>query len=381
MLHVPRGSRPTQERNGRGDDRRLLEFTVFAALPIVLTALAVYSLSFSVPVGWHRVIDFHGFWEGGRAYLRGGPLYPPIDAIKHQGQYFMYPAPMAAILAPLAFLPFAVAATIWLLAATASVLLAIWVLDVRDWRCFGAAFLWPSVLPAIKIGTLTPFLVLGIALLWRYRNHVWRASILTSLIIVAKLFLWPVLIWLLVTGRIRASIRAVALMVVASLVAWLPLGIHSLVSYSHLLHKLSLAEGPHSYQPAWLGPGPASLHLVALEAASAVAAALFFWFGRRLTDARCLSTAIVIALACSPIVWSHYLALLLPVVALAHKRLSPAWLAPIALWATSQQFADRVTWRVILVVAVAAIVWLLSREEPRRVSEHHAAGLEPPVVS
>ena len=53
----------------------------------------------------------------------------------------------------------------------AGVVATLAVLDVRDWRCYGLAFLWPPVLSAIQTGNVTIPLALSAALVWRFRDR------------------------------------------------------------------------------------------------------------------------------------------------------------------------------------------------------------------
>ena len=78
------------------------------------------------------------------------------------------------------------------------VVAALWLLELRDWRCYGAAYLSVAVLHDIRLGALTPLLALGLALVWRWRAQA-RAAVPLALIIVAKLFLWPLTVWLVAT--------------------------------------------------------------------------------------------------------------------------------------------------------------------------------------
>jgi hypothetical protein len=335
-----------------------LEFGLFGAAPLLLAAASVYVAIGPAANGWHHAIDFHTFWTGGHAYLHGHSPYPTAAEIEHpgsrSGQFFVYPAPMAALFAPLALLPFGVAAVIFVACSTAAIIGALWLLDVRDWRCYGAAFLSPAVTTSITVGTLTPVLVLGIALLWRYRDRMWAAAAVTGLLLVAKLFLWPVLLWLLLTRRARTAARALILAAAGCVLAWLPLGFGSLTAYPALLRTLSLREGPSSYQPLWLAPGSATSRLLLLELAAGACVALVLTLGRRLSERASLGACVIVALAVSPIVWLHYLALLAPVAALVSRRVSVAWLAPLALWATPWQLSGGVAWRVVIAAAVVA---------------------------
>ena len=104
------------------------------------------------------------------------PYPPPTAAGVAPGDRFVYPPPVALLLLPFGLLPFGVAAaliTVVLLAAVAATLA---VLGVRDWRCYGAAYLSIPVLHDVRLGALTPLLALGLALVWRWRSEA-RASV------------------------------------------------------------------------------------------------------------------------------------------------------------------------------------------------------------
>ncbi|MGH3134542.1 MAG: hypothetical protein ACRDNY_12535, partial [Gaiellaceae bacterium] len=65
-----------------------------------------------------------------------------------------------------------------------------------------------------------------------------------------------------------------------------------------------------------------------------------------------LSLAAVIA--CSPIVWLHYFALLLVVVAVAQPRLAPVWFVPLLMWG-SEEVANGTTFQTALAIGAAAL--------------------------
>ena len=51
-----------------------------------------------------------------------------------------------------------------------AVLATLWVLGVRDWRCYGVVLLWPPVLSAIQTGNVTLLLGLARRSSWRFRD-------------------------------------------------------------------------------------------------------------------------------------------------------------------------------------------------------------------
>ena len=54
---------------------------------------------------------------------------------------------------------------------------SLWVLRVRDWRCYGAAFLWGASFHAVQTGNVTIPLLLFTALAWRARDSLRRRSL------------------------------------------------------------------------------------------------------------------------------------------------------------------------------------------------------------
>ena len=165
--------------------RRLGEIGLLGVVPALL-ALTIIGGA----IGHRYAFDFHGaLWQAARDVLDGrNPYPPPTAAGVAPGDRFVYPPPVALLLLPFGLLPFGVAAalvTVVLLAAMAATLA---VLGVRDWRCYGAAYLSIPVLHDVRLGALTPLLALGLALVWRWRNQA-RASVPLALIAVAKLFL------------------------------------------------------------------------------------------------------------------------------------------------------------------------------------------------
>ena len=83
-------------------------------------------------------------------------------------------------------------------------------LGVRDWRCHVLAVTSPVVVHGLYYGNLTIVLVLPLALAWRYRDRARLAGLALGAAVAAKLFVWPLVVWLLLTRRFRAAAWAVA---------------------------------------------------------------------------------------------------------------------------------------------------------------------------
>jgi hypothetical protein len=186
-----------------------------ALLPVLRIAGTIPGLFAKPPRGLHEFRDFHVFWLSGRAYARSGHVYPSLAVAAHppaalDGNLFVYPAPSAALFAPLGLLPYPTAAAIFCLVSVAALWGALRLLGVTDWRCYGAVALWPATPASVLVGTLTPLLVLGLAMLWRLRDRPWAAAAITALLLVTKVFLWPLAVWLGATRRSLAAVAGVA---------------------------------------------------------------------------------------------------------------------------------------------------------------------------
>jgi hypothetical protein len=131
---------------------------------------------------------------------------------------------------------------------------------------------------------------------------------------------------------------------------------HGLRRYPTTLHVLDKVERWKSYSPeslvVALGGGAGLAHAFAagigILGAGAIVAA-------RRDDRRALSVAIFVALLASPILWLHYLVLLIVPIGLAAPTLAPLWALPVALWPTIKPEAGGVLWRIGLVLAVVVL--------------------------
>lgn len=349
---------------------RVVVMTVLGVIPAALL-LAFVAVATVTPVraGYVHAVDFHTFWQATREYLHGRDPYPTVAEVskwtRQTQQSFVYPAPMLAALVPLGLLPYSVAVAIFVPLLAAAVAGALWLFGVRDWRCYGAAFASPAVLTSISVGTITPLLLLGLAILWRWRHRTAVAAIAAAALVLAKLFLWPLVIWLWFTGRRKAAGAALAGALVATASAWAWNGFAGLTTYLRVLERLSLTEGPQGLSPLWwAGRSSVLFYVAAVIGAAGVALA-----ARRRSEPASFSIAVAVALVVTPILWLHYLALLPAVVAVRNRRLSPGWLLPLALWLTPLQGSYGAPWRTGLAIAVLVLVALgaspfLTRRRP-----------------
>jgi hypothetical protein len=371
-------------RNADRVRRALVRGCVFLLLAVAPVALTVASLTLAPGRGF----DFHAFWDAGRDVLEGRSPYPPLDALPAMADRltfrpFVYPAPAAYLMTPFAVLPYPVALALYALATVAATAGALHLLGVRDWRCYGATFVSAPSVSAIGGGTVSAFLLLGVAALWRYRARWQHAGPLLAFLVVLKLFLWPLGAFLLATRRYRATAAAALLALAATLSAWAALGFAGLRDYPDLLDRLTGLVGLNSYSPYALTVAvgvPESLAKVALEALSLAACLAIVWAGPRLDERRLFLLSLGAALLFTPILWPHYLVLLFVPIALASTRVSFLWLAPFALSFGTRAWSYGQPARIVPVLAITCLVFAVAlRDSELRARQARLPELEPGV--
>lgn len=348
----------------------------FAAFVVVPTALVGWLLGLLMALSPES--DLHVFWTAGRNVLAGIDPYPPAEArVLATELVFVYPAPTLALFVPLALLPFEAAAVVVTVLSFAAVALALAVLGVRDRRCYAAALFSPAVADAIGLGALSPFLLLGVALLWRYRDRPVAAVPLTAALLVSKLFLWPLLVWLAVTRRTWTALAGLVLTLATSVLAWAAIGFDGFVEYPRLLAALAETVQEKSYSAVALGlalglPDAAATAFAVAAGAIALGAAVLL--ARRPDDGRSsLGAAIAAALLLTPIVWTHYFALLFVPIALFRQRLSLVWLLPLLMWVSpDQSHGQPLKILFCLAVALVALALATARSERGLAAPHPA---------
>jgi hypothetical protein len=338
---------------------RIGSLVLFAFLPALVLCPLVAPWS---------MIDFGTFWYAGGRVLDGATPYPPVDAdVLVTGLNFVYPPQVALAVAPLALLPYTVAAAAWAVALVGATVLSLRLVGVRDPRLYGLVFLFPWTLNGVWVGAITPLLVLGVAAAWRWRDRPYVLGLLVAAVAVAKVFLWPLLVWLVATRRTRAASVAAVAGAVSTVLAWSALAFAGLVDYPSILRVLAEVEQHTTYSVTALAlalGASAAAAQAATVAAGLLALAGCVALGRRDDDAGSLAAALAAALLLTPIVWPHYLALLVVPLAIARPRLDAAWLLPLSLWLVTGT-SDGVAWKIALAVAlVPAVVWAARRQPP-----------------
>jgi hypothetical protein len=331
------------------------ELAVFLWIPLILfTVVTVAELHLP-----GSLKDWEIFRAAAHTVDHGRSPFPPATtaALAH-GDKYVYPPITALLLSPLAFLPLVAGKQVFLLLALACVLLSLRLLGVRDWRCYGLALMTAPVMDTVSLGAISSMLLLGVAVVWRYRDRPFVAGAVTALTAVAKLFVWPLFVWLVATRRFRTALIAAAAAVVLLVSGWAVIGFAGLGSYPDLLRALTRVDAVESYSLAGLlrvDGGAAATALSALLAIVVICAVFLAARGPD-GDQRALTIAVAGALLATPVLWLHYLDLLFVPIALARPRLSGIWFAPLAFWVTPLAHSSGSVWRICLVLAVSAYV-------------------------
>ena len=333
----------------------------------VLPVGVVAALAAIVVTGGRTGSDFTTFWESGRHVLHGVSPYPqlrslPTVADRVTFSPFVYPPPAAYAMVPLALLPFGAASVLFLLLGLFSLVLSLRLLGVRDWRCYGAAFLAEPVFAAAGNGTISLLLLLGAAAAWRYRDTAVRLGLLVAAVTVLKLFLWPLWLWLLYTRRFAAAAMSAAAAATVTLGSWALLGFAGFHEYPRLLGRLTHLVGPNGYSLYALERAAGASHAAA-QVGLAVAGVVLVAAVARVRphgDATSFSIAVGATLLLTPILWPHYLVLLLVPVALARPALSALWLLPVAFWLDGSTWSDGRPVRIVPALALAAAAFVVA---------------------
>jgi Glycosyltransferase family 87 len=308
--------------------------------------------------------------------------YVNPDSVTEQAQApYAYPPLLAIVLIPATVLPddvggsspVGVLVSLFLIACVVGTLA---LLDVRDWRCYPIALLYPPTLENVEYGAIGPALALLVALAWRYRDRVGRVAAALGAAVALKVFLWPLVVWLAATRRWKAAVGAAVVAAGLALASWAAIGFDGIADYPELLRRLSDVEAENSYSAyailVAVGLSSTLAHVVV-----AVVAAGLLGLGWRAArtggdgDRRSFTYALAAGFVLTPILWLHYLVLLVVPIALARPRLSGLWLVPLAM--TVFELLDLYRgwprgdgWSLLSVAAVVTVVFAGAIRRPER---------------
>ena len=257
----------------------------------------------------------------------------------HADETYAYPPLLAFLAAPFQPLSAGSATLAWTLLSLAAIAAALWLLGLRDWRCYALTAVFPFTRSAVGLGTVAPLLLLAVAVAWRWRDQVLQPAAAVGAGVALKLFIWPLAVWLALMRRIRAGVAAIGFALAFALLPWAVIGFAGIGDYPHLLRRLADDEATSSYSVIALAVRAHLPEAAGVVLSLAAAAALLGgagWIARderrtlRDRDVAVLTLVLAAALAASPIVWVHYFLLLLVPLAVTRPRLSLLWFVPFA---------------------------------------------------
>jgi alpha-1,2-mannosyltransferase len=340
---------------------------VSRSLLFVVVPLAVVAGFMAVAIHDRFGFDFRIFWNAAKSVSHGRSPYPNPAAVLHpppgQPEFFVYPPVLAVVLAPLGVLPYGAAAAVWTAFGVAAVTLALWLLRVNDWRCYTVAFASIPVLSSLRLGSISTLLTLAAAVAWRFRDRWALAGAAVGCAVLAKLFVWPLILWLVFTRRWRATGVATVGAAAVTLAVWAALSFEGLRKYPTLLRDLSHVESVQGFSLVALADRIGLSHpqsswpLLAVAVAGALVASCFVGCPAADRDRRVFVTAIGLALLLTPILWLHYFTLLLVPVALTRRTFGLEWALFLGFWITPYtQPSHFAIWRLLIALGLTLAI-------------------------
>jgi len=327
--------------------RRVVTFLALGVLPVAaaIGMLVVGLQTDSLAADFH-----HELYPQAKLQLEGINPFPGPDWDPLAGANFIWPPFATYLVTPLTLLPAGAADIAIVVIGLLFMGLSLWLVGVRDWRVYGVFCLWPEVIGEMRLAHLTPILALGAAAAWRTRGTRWTPGLAIGLATAVKFLMWPLVVWLAATRRVR-DVLVAATVVGASLLLVLPYT--GLDAYSQTLLRLGRAFDQDSYTVFGM--------LVQSGAPETVARGTTLLVGGVLLAAtwhyRSFTLAIAAALALSPIVWLDYFVLAAVPLGIYRPRLSWVWFVPLATWgARGAGYGIGDSWTSARLLAVYAVV-------------------------
>jgi hypothetical protein len=323
--------------------KQLITLLALGVLPIALLVALIGGAFHHGTIG----LDYTGgIANGTHALLHGHVPYRPdrvqhlLDVVRAHGlpphvEEVAYPPATLLVATPFALLPHTAAATLWVLILCLLPALSFALLGVRDWRCYGAAYLSLPVAHSIILGNPNVVVMLCLALCWRWRDRVLACAGALAVMLTLKATGLPLLVWLVAIRRTRTAVIAAAIALVATIAGFAIVGFGEVSPYLDVVSGLTRAQEGTSYSlsalAAALGiPGASRVLIVAVVAGLLVA--LWALRSNPQHQTRMFALATLALLAEDPFVHQLYFALLLVPIAIATPHFNARWLLLVPCW-------------------------------------------------
>jgi alpha-1,2-mannosyltransferase len=336
------------------DLERAATRVLLGVLPCALTLLLVMA---SFRFHWVAFDFYRAYYPAAARLLHGSSPYAVTHEQVLAGTAFVYPAFSAIVFAGFALVGRDLSQHLYVLFCLALVPGTLWVTCVRDWRVYGAVMLWYPIIIGWQGENISVPLMFMLALAWRYRDRALVLGLVTAAAISMKPFMWPLGLWLLATRRWRAAAWAFGCGAVLNVLAWAIVGFNEIHAYLHLAAEDTAALWRGGYGmlavAGHLGFGRGFGEGLLLAISAVVALALFHAGIVRRSERQAMVLAVALMLVASPLVWVHYLVLLVVPLALSRPAFSVVWLVPVAMWLLPPSPAVA-GWQLALALALAA---------------------------
>jgi hypothetical protein len=280
-----------------------------------------------------------------------------------RGSAFAYPPIAAFVFAPFTLLSWGAAEVVLSSLSLVAALGALWLVGLRDWRCYAITGLSYPLVLEFQTANLSALLALLAALLWRYRDRPLIAGAATGASVALKLFGWPLIVFLLATKRFRAAAFSFVFALAGILVPWGAVGFAGFTGYPQLLQSLTRHERADSYSLATVAARLTSSWPAGQWIAYFAVIALLVVAWRTTRPEHAFVAAVAATLAFTPIVWAHYFLLLLVALSITRPRFGVIWLLPLVFWISAPSH-DPQLWRPIVVVIMAAALAVAAARSP-----------------
>lgn len=322
---------------------------------IFISAIAIYVWYLKANV---NQADFLVFYSAAVAVLHHNSPYPALGSSAiYSGSSFVYPYLTAWLFIPLTIFDRNQAELLYVGVSLIALVAGLRLMGVKRHSHVLLFLLASATIVSWQIGTLNPLFVFGIGFAWRFRSRPVTLGVVIAILGFAKLFLLPIVFWLLLSKRYKAfAVACVSIITIGC--ASFVLSPLSIWNYLRLLSTLARHEGVVGYSTSallrtvGLGVYPSDVIVLIL------AALVIFYFRRHSAadhDEKLLVGGFVIsALVVTPIMWVSYL----PLFGVALIFLLPVDLAVIIYFLCSWVIAtpDKVGFLGVLIVLVAGIL-------------------------
>jgi hypothetical protein len=308
-----------------------IRFIPLAVVAVVATAAVAVNAIVVVPdveLPPQLFSDFEfNVWDPGHAILDGESPLRDLDA--GSPNVSVYPPAAQVATLPFVLLPYDLSLVVWLALLGAATVLALRLCGVTDPRVVALAVFSPPVLSGLAYANVALLVTLAVALAWVWRDRHRRVAIVVGVVVATRVFVWPLVVWLLITGRRRAAFESVVVALVVTVVGWAAVGFRRIGDYEEVFRDRARAFVDDGVSVAsvaanfGLSAGAATL----LAACVGLGALALAWSSRG-DDLESLAWAVTAAVFASPTVWTHYYAVFLVPLALSTPRLSRWWLLP-----------------------------------------------------